>query len=276
MTAAVHGDVPTSGLGTDGLVSFAGPGPWEQLIHVEAVWGTHVVLDLRAPALPSGIEAMVADAVAYLHQVDAWFSTYRADTPITMYRNGLIEDFQLPSVVRAVLDACAGARELTGGVFDPWAVRGGVDPSGYVKGWAAGVVADLLVVRGVPNVCVNASGDIACRGLQSPGSMWTVGITNPYDPQSVIRTVSVPDGWAIATSGLYERGAHIADTGTGGVGVHYDSATVVGPHAGLADALATACLVEGPGCARWFAGLPEWSAYLVTDGRAEFLGPAFS
>ena len=161
-------------------------------------------------------------------------------------------------------------------MFDPWAVRGAVDPSGYVKGWAAGVVADLLFVRGVPNVCVNASGDIACRGFQSPGELWTVGITNPYDTQSVIRAVSVPDGWAVATSGLYERGSHIANTVTGDFGVHYDSATVVGPDAGLADALATACLVEGPTCNRWFVGLPDWSVYLVKDGRAEFFGPAFS
>ena len=99
-----------TGLGTDGLVSYAGPGAWEQKIHVEPVWGTHVVLDLRAPALPSGIDSIVADAVAYLHQVDAWFSTYRADTPITMYRNGLLEEFRLPPIVRTVLDACAGAR----------------------------------------------------------------------------------------------------------------------------------------------------------------------
>ncbi len=265
-----------TGLGTDGLISYAGPGGWEQKLHVEPVWGTHVLFDLRSPSLPSDVDAIVASAAAYLHQVDAWFSTYRADTPITMYRNGLMEEFRLPSVVRSVLAACAGARDLTDGVFDPWAVRGGVDPSGYVKGWAAGVVADQIVAAGVSNVCVNASGDIACRGLQAPGEDWTVGITNPYDTQSVIRAVSVPDGWAIATSGLYERGSHIANTVTGDFGVHYDSATVVGPDAGLADALATACLVEGPTCNRWFVGLPEWSVYLVKDGQAEFFGPAFA
>jgi FAD:protein FMN transferase len=204
-----------TGLGTEGLVSYAGPGGWEQKLHVEPVWGTHVLFDLRSPSLPDDVDSIVAAAVAYLHQVDAWFSTYRADTPITMYRNGLMEEFRLPSVVRSVLAACAGARDLTDGVFDPWAVRGGVDPSGYVKGWAAGVVADQIVAAGVANVCVNASGDIACRGLQAPDKEWTVGITNPYDTQSVIRAVSVPDGWAIATSGLYERGSHIANTVTG-------------------------------------------------------------
>lgn len=264
-----------TGLGTDGLVSYAGPDGWEQVQHVEPVWGTHVVLDLRGPSLPSDVSSIVSDAVAYLHQVDAWFSTYRADTPMTMYRNGLIDEARLPGIVRRVLDACLRARELTDGVFDPWAVRGGVDPSGYVKGWAAGMVADQIVARGVDNVCVNASGDIACRGFMSDGALWSVGITNPYDTQSVIRVVSVPDGWAVATSGLYERGSHIANTVTGDVGVHYDSATVVGPDAGLADALATACLVEGPDCNRWFSGLPDWSVYLVKDGHAQFFGPAF-
>ena len=263
-------------LGTDGLVSYAGPGDWQQVQHVEPVWGTHVVFDLRGPSLPADVASIVTDAVAFLHQVDAWFSTYRADTPITMYRNGLIDSSRLPQVVRTVLDACAGAKQLTAGVLDAWAVRGGVDASGYVKGWAAGVVADQIVARGVPNVCVNASGDIACRGYQSAGSLWSVGITNPYDTQSVIRAVSVPDGWSIATSGLYERGSHIANTVTGDFGVYYDSATVVGPDAGLADALATACLVEGPDCNRWFVGLHDWSVYLVRDAQAQFFGPAFT
>ncbi|MCA0330618.1 MAG: FAD:protein FMN transferase [Actinobacteria bacterium] len=262
------------GLGTDGLVSYAGPGDWQQRMHVEPVWGTHVVLDVRAPELPPDVDDLLAEAVSFLHQVDAWFSTYRADTPITMYRNGLIELERTPSIVQSVLEACAGAKQLTDGVFDPWAVPGGVDPSGYVKGWAAGVAADMLHDAGIPNVCVDASGDIAVHGRMSADEEWAVGITNPYDTQSVIRVVHLPDGTAMATSGLYERGEHIRDT-SGGTSVHYDSATVVGPDAGLADALATACLVEGPRCNRWFVGLDEWSVYLVKDGRAEFFGPAF-
>ena len=80
---------------------------------------------------------------------------------------------------------------------------------------------------------------------------------------------------AIATSGLYERGAHIRDPRSGRNVVHYDSATIVGPDAGLADALATAALIEGPSCARWFAALPGWSVYLIKDGVVSFFGPAF-
>jgi thiamine biosynthesis lipoprotein len=265
-----------TGIGTGGRITYAGAGSWQQRLHVEPVWGTHVVIDVRADALPDDVDDLLAEAVAFLHQVDAWFSTYRADTPITMYRNGLIELERTPSIVRAVLEACAGAKQLTDGVFDPWAVPGGVDPSGYVKGWAAGVAADMLHDAGIANVCVDASGDIAVHGRMTADEDWSVGITNPYDTQSVVRVVQVPSGYAMATSGLYERGEHIRNTVSGGSSVHYDSATVVGPDAGLADALATACLVEGPTCNRWFVGLDDWSVYLIKDGRAEFFGPAFA
>lgn len=256
-------------------VGYADAGEWQQALHVEHVWGTAVVLDFRAPWLPEDAQEIMRDCIAFLHQVDAWFSTYRADTPITMLRNGLIDLHQVPPVVRHVLDACASAKSITGGAFDPWAVPGGVDPSGYVKGWAAGRLADMVVARGIPNVSINASGDIACRGLQAPGQPWAVGIQNPYERTQVVEVVHLVHG-AIATSGLYERGNHVRDPRTGLDVVHYDSATIVGPDAGLADALATAALVEGPSCARWFAGLPEWSVYLIKDGTASFFGPAFS
>lgn len=256
-------------------VTFADAGPWQSRSHVEHVWGTVVTFDLRAETLPDDVDEILADAVAYLHQVDAWFSTYRADTPISLLRNGIIEEFRAPQVVRDVLASCAWIKQLTHGAFDPWAVKGGVDPSGYVKGWAAGQVADEIVRRGVPNVCVNAAGDMACRGQQRPGEPWAIGVLNPYDTRQVIAVVAVADG-AIATSGLYERGNHIRNPRTGTTQVWYDSATIVGPDAGLADALATAALLEGPGCAQWFAELPGWSVYFVKDGEAQFFGPAFA
>ena len=259
---------------TEPTVTYAGPGEWQQLLHVEHVWGTAVILDFRGDVLPDDADQIMADSIAFLHQVDAWFSTYRADTPITMLRNGLIDLSRVPAIVREVLDACAYARQLTEGTFDPWAVPGGVDPSGYVKGWAAGRVADLAVARGIPHVSINASGDIACRGLQAPGEPWAIGVQNPYDRMQVIEVVHLDQG-AIATSGLYERGAHIRDPRTGENVVALDQATVVGPDAGLADALATACLIEGLDCARWFAYLPGWSVYLVKDGEVSFFGPAF-
>jgi thiamine biosynthesis lipoprotein len=258
-------------------VRLAGTGGWTRTVHAEEVWGTVVTIEARGPhaADDRHLTAALEAAAAWLHEVDGWFSTYRVDSTITAVRNGLLSEPEAPAVVRDVLAACRRARRITGGAFDPWAVPGGVDPSGYVKGWAAGVAADLLVAAGYPNVLVNAAGDIACRGGQAPGELWAIGILDPADPTSVIEVARVGTG-AVATSGLYERGAHILDPRTGRREVAVDSATVIGPDAGLADALATAVLLRGAESVGWFAGLPEYSLHLVEGRRVSWYGPAFA
>jgi len=102
-----------------------------------------------------------------------------------------------------------------------------------------------------------------------------VGILDPGDTRAVIEVVRVRDG-AVATSGLYERGAHIIDPRSGRRQVALDSATVVGPDPGLTDALATAVLLRGPESVAWFAALPAYSIYLVRDRQASWWGPAFA
>ena len=266
----------TEGTGHASLVTAAPLNGWQQFVHLEDVWGTTVVIDIRGEAIDdvTATEAVTA-VTTFFHDVDAWFSTYRYDTPITMVRNGIWDVSQAPPVVQEVLAACAGLKSRTSGAFDPWAVPGGVDPSGYVKGWAADVGVEILVAQGYQNVSINAAGDIACRGFMSPGEPWAVGIRHPEHTHEIIKVVQMTSG-AIATSGLYERGAHIINPRTGDKTMALDSATVVGPDGGMADALATACLVEGYGCVAWFADLPEWSVYLVKDGTAQFFGPAFA
>ena len=55
-----------------------------------------------------------------------------------------------------------------------------------------------------------------------------------------------------------------------------DSATVVGPDAGFADALASAAQVSGMATMDWFAGLgPDWSLHLVAGEIAHSYGSAF-
>lgn len=248
---------------------------WQRHLHPEQVWGTTVVIDVRGESLDEAATASAVSSVTeFLHEVDDWFSTYRYDTPMTMIRSGLWEVSQAPSVVRDVLAECASIRTLTEGAFDPWAAPGGVDPSGYVKGWAAGIGVAMLVERGLENASIDAAGDLCCHGFMSPGEPWAIGIRHPFRADEVVRVVRLTSG-AIATSGLYERGAHIVNPRTGDRTMALDSATVVGPDGGKADALATACLIEGSGCMRWFADLPEWSAYLVKGTDASFFGPAF-
>lgn len=258
----------------DTRVTEATLGGWERHVYWERVWGTIVTFDVRGESVGRDVREAVAEAAAFLHDVDSWFSTYRVDTPITALRNGLMAESQAPSVVRQVLDRCRAIRRLTRGAFDPWAVPGGVDPSGFVKGWAADIAAQIVVDHGFSNVSVNAAGDVACRGLQSPDQPWVVGILHPESNTEVVRTVELTE-CSIATSGLFERGNHIIDPHRGVHEVRLDSATVIGPDGGLADALATALLLEGEDGLRFFAGLSDWSGYLMRGGRASYFGPAF-
>lgn len=247
---------------------------WQKAIHLEEVWGTVVVLEAHAENFEIDIESLFSQAAKFLHEVDDWFSTYRVDTPISALRMGFAELGQMPPVVQQVLKQCETIKELTDGAFDPWAVPGGVDPSGYVKGWAADVAADFLVEQGVANVCINAAGDISCRGVQDHEQQWVIGIQNPFDANSIIGTVELSD-CAMATSGEYERGKHIINPRSGLRELALKSATVIGPDGGLADALATAILIEGLDGIKWLEQFGELSALLVDEQQVYTYGPAF-
>jgi len=247
---------------------------WQRAVRLEEVWGTVVVLEVRSKELPPDAENALTEAAKFLHQVDDWFSTYRIDTPISALRMGFADLNQMPEVIQQVLEQCSQIRDLTGGAFDPWAVPGGVDPSGYVKGWAADVVADLLVERGFENVSINAAGDLSCRGLQAPDQAWVVGIRHPFEDQEIISSAELLNT-SMATSGEYERGKHIINPFTKDRNLHLVSATVVGPDGGLADALATALLVVGIAGVHWFQEFPDWSGFLVDAETIHSFGPAF-
>jgi thiamine biosynthesis lipoprotein len=251
-------------------------GGWARAVHEIRVWGTVVAVDVRGPSLDrAALDDAVAATAALLRRVDDVFSTWRYETPASLLRHGILEECAAPPDLHAVLERCRWIRDLTEGAFDPWSVPGGVDLSGYVKGWAAGLAAELLAQRGFGDVSVNAAGDVVCRGHQSPGTPWSIGVVDPRRRDRVVAVAQVQDA-CIATSALTERGLHVIDPRTGGVARGCDSATVVGPDAGLADALATALLVDGLDGVLWFRRLPGWSAYLVRGGESVSFGPAFA
>ena len=92
---------------------------------------------------------------------------------------------------------------------------------------------------------------------------------------TVAAVVDVRDA-AIATSGVSQRGEHVLDPRTREPARGARQATVVGTDGALADALATALLVEGRDGARWFSALPGWSAYVVDGSITTAWGPAFT
>ena len=248
------------------------------------VWGTILYIEVASTKVDrAAIDAAIEDVKKFVYRVDELFSTYRPDSVVSKLRRGEMEIGEAPQEVQEVWDASFNARYLSDGAFDPWKVEGGFDPSGFVKGWAADQCADILVQAGCEHVQVNAAGDLTLRGgkLNEDGSVepWRIGVSNPDNTQEVLRIFEIFDG-AIATSGTYERGAHIIDPYSGLIAIGARSATVLGPDGGLTDAMATALMVTGDHGAQLF-GQPELAAYSAWcidrhEGTAWGVGPVFA
>ena len=142
---------------------------------------------------------------------------------------------------------------------------GGIDPTGYVKGWAAQRALGAFRASGVRGAIVNAAGDIASFGDLGHGQPFRIGIADPFSPGRLAEVVYLTG--AIATSGTYERGNHLIDPHSGRPTARVASASVTGPDLGLADALATAIAVAGEAGLDVIEALDGYEALIITiDG----------
>jgi len=215
---------------------------------VAPVMGTTVSIDVRDPTV--GSEALEA-AVRTLREHEARFTPFRPDSEIKRLERQELSLADAHPDVREVLDACTVLRSESDGAFDVWR-DGRLDPSGYVKGWAAERAADVLRAVGARSFALNIGGDIVCAGGRAPGSPWRVGVRHPEDPARMIVVLGVITG-AVATSGLYERGEHVVDARTGEAPTSWRSITVLAPDLASADAIATAALAMGEEGPTWAA-----------------------
>jgi FAD:protein FMN transferase len=230
--------------------------------------GTVVTFDLYTPDGRADDEVIrqLAEARDLLQRADAMFSTWMPGSPISRLRRGQITVAQAPAEVSEVLQLCETAREVSGGWFDPWAMPDGVDPTGYVKGWAAQQALGALSARSLCGAIVNAAGDIASFGGLANGQPFRIGIADPFSPRRLATIISLAG--AVATSGTYERGSHLIDPHSGKPSARVASASVTGPDLGLADALATALAVAGqPGLA-FVEALEGYEALVIAHDGA--------
>jgi thiamine biosynthesis lipoprotein len=222
---------------------------------------------VRDPAPP---RAALDAAFAWLRWVDATFSTYRADSEISRWGRGALRLAEAHPLVREVLDRCEALRRATGGAFDIRCRRGAPpDPSGLVKGWAVERAAALLTRRGARDFCLDAGGDVVVRG-----GPWRVGIRHPRERDRLAAVLALRDG-AVATSGAYERGAHILDPRSGRPARGALSVTIAGPDLGLADAYATAAFALGADGPAWSATLDGYAAMTALPGDRVLATPSF-
>jgi FAD:protein FMN transferase len=200
-------------------------------------------------------------AIAELRAVDDAFSPFRADSLVAQVRRGDPMTAEYPHLLAEVVRRCQEITAATGGWFDPWAVPGGFDPSGLVKGWGIERAAARISEADVYDFALSGGGDVVVRG-RGPAGLWRVGVRDPGDPGRSVMVLELSDA-AVATSGSYERGAHVIDPHTGEMATLVASATVVGPDLGTADAYATSLFAAGPAGLRWFAPADGYQALVV-------------
>lgn len=213
----------------------------------------------------------------WFRDVDARFSTYRADSEVSRYNRGELMPADLSDDLRWVLDRCEELRAETRGYFDVRAAAPAVvDPSGLVKGWSVARGSELLEAAGLRDFNVNAGGDIVVRGGALPADGWLVGIKHPLEPDEIAEVAALRDT-SIATSGEYSRGQHVFDPHTGRPPTGLLSVTIVGPDLATADAYATAAFAMGADGPAWTATLPAkgYEALSITADRQVLRTPGF-
>ena len=203
----------------------------------------------------------VTEVVEWLHLVDRTFSTYREESAISRFRRGeSVHD----SLVDEVLQLCERYEVETGGAFSA-GFRGGVDPTGLVKGWAIERASEILRGHGSVNHAVNGGGDVQAAGEPAPGRPWRIGIADPRDCAKVLTTVEGRD-FAVATSGTAERGLHIVDPRSGRPADAVASVSVIGASLTWVDVAATAAFVMGRDSLAWLASKGLKGIVVELDG----------
>jgi FAD:protein FMN transferase len=235
-------------------------------IRIDRVMGTVVTIDVRDPdADPAAVDA----AMAFLHHVDLRFSPYRSESEVGRLIRGVFDEAECAEDLRHLLALGEDLRRTTDGCFDVRGHRpdGRPDPTGLVKGWAADEAARILDGAGIRAFVVAAGGDVVTRGEPEPGVPWRVGIRHPQQADRVALVLGLR-GASVATSGAYERGAHIVDPATRLPAAGLVSMTVVGPSLTFADAYATAAFAMGERGVAWAASRTGYAALGITpDGR---------
>ena len=129
-----------------------------------------------------------------------------------------------------------------------------LDLGAVAKGYTSDKVIEILRKNGIASGIISLGGNVHALGKKSDGSLWSVGIVDPFRPEETMCILSVEDK-AVVTSGNYERFfigvdgkryCHIIDPSDGKPADNgLVSVTVVGESGALCDALSTALYVMG-------------------------------
>lgn len=203
---------------------------------------------------------------AYFTAVDARFSTYKNGSEISQINRGELQTNQYSAEMKEVLRLAEQTKRETNGYFDIRTPQGPLDPSGLVKGWAIYNAARILTDAGSNNYSVDAGGDIQVSRPDDDHSPWRAGIQNPFNSQEIVKAVGLRHE-GLATSGNYNRGAHIYNPKETEKQTSIVSLSVIGPNIYEADRFATAAFAMDKQGIYFIEKLARFEAYQIdTDG----------
>src|SRR6266404_4232914 len=188
---------------------------------VQQIMGMAISIDIPAANKVADFEPVFG----LLSEIDKQFSTYKPDSEVARYIKKDLAEADLSADLKAIIVACKDAEIKTKGFFSAWA-GGRFDPSGYVKGWAMAEAGKFIEEQGYKTYCIGAGGDILARS--NSDKVWSIGIQDPVNKNEILNTLSILNA-AVATSGNYERGAHIINPKTKRPANELLSVTVTGP-----------------------------------------------
>ncbi len=188
------------------------------------------------------IASTIENVFEYFEYIDQKFSVYKPDSEISKINRGEIMTDGFSSDMKEILRLAQITKEETYGYFDINR-NGKIDPSGIVKGWAIHNAGKIIKKFGYTNFYINAGGDIEVSGLNEQNKKWKVGIVNPFDQKTSIKTLYLTD-CGVATSGNYERGNHIYNPLEQSQN-EIVSFTIIGPNVFEADRYATPAFAIG-------------------------------
>ena len=215
----------------------------------------------------------IEEAIAEFRTLDQVFSPFQPDSAVSRINRHELEVDRAGELVQQAIGLCRMYESATDGYFSAW-VGGRFDPSGLVKGWAIDRACSILAGRGCTNYFVDAGGDVQTSGVNEGGSPWRVGVRNPIF-RDKFATVIMASGVAVATSGTYEKGAHIVDPHTGNATEALLSLTVVGPDIVEADVLATAAFAAGRRAFELLSRFKDYDAFAIGNDQIATSTPGF-
>jgi thiamine biosynthesis lipoprotein len=208
----------------------------------------------------------IQEVFAYFNYIDKKFSTYKKDSEISQINRGVVSKANYSNEMQKILSLCEETKQETDGYFDI-NLKGILDPSGIVKGYAIWQGSKILENKGYKNFYIEIAGDIQTVGKSEKGENWKVGIQNPFMLDENIKIVRLSNK-GIATSGNYQRGEHILNSKNKIAAKEVASISVIGPNVYEADRFATAAFAMGEKGIEFIERLKGFEGYMVKNNQS--------